>query len=937
MVGIWGIGGIGKTTIAKELFNSFRHKFEGWCFLANVRAASVPHQGLVQLQNNLLNEILGGQKMEMTDADRGIQVIKDRLGSKRVLLVLDDVNELNQLDKLAGGLDWFGRGSRIIITTRDKGLLISHQVNPIYTAKALDDDEARNLLILNAFKGNKNPDECVKFPIDTAVRFAHCLPLAINILGSLLVGKDINHWHDVLKSYKRYPNRGIQKVLETSYSALEDHLKEVFLDIACFLKGKKKDYVMQALEDPYPAHALEVLEEKALINTETGRIWMHDLLEEMGKDIVHKESPIDAGRRSRVWFHEDVRRVLTENMGSNHVKGIRVELPGEDEICLSPKCFKKMKNLQLFININARFSGEVNYLPNQLRFLDWPGFPAQSLPSDFNPQKLVELNMRNSRISRLGEGLKNLQNLKSLSFRSCKFLTEVPDLSGRFPNLERLDLRGCTNLAELHHSVGSLENLVRFDLNGCNNLKMFPRIVKMKSLQYITFRGCKRLENFPEIVGRMESLFIMNVSGTAITEVPSSIGHQLYNLKELYLRGCENLTTLPLSIFELQHLLNLGLRGCPKLAPTPCSNNVEYLEASNSNISHYSKQISSDSDQGNLAFPSLSSLSISDCGFLVTLDCAPALRTLDLSFSNFVSLPAGLAKLIELKRLNLKECKNLQEVPELAPNLEILEVSGCVSLERISKLSSILKRQESQMFRFLDFSKCWRLYGNLVEEAEKEIALLVNDKIDNRHHHHEGKADLLSLVLSSQKSEFGIVFSASDEMLEWFSCRMGLEEDRVLYEYDIEVLPNFKWEDTGVTGLALCERHVQFKFEIRIDEVLVVTRHSVVSHGAWLQYIPFDGMDMSGFGYRRPVPPFRCRVSFHPDVYPGMGPPKSCGVHLVMPPYEECMKLNYKDSDVELGSSDANSELANSYRGEEGPSRLKKRANNSSNGQQAEK
>ncbi|XP_040366476.1 TMV resistance protein N-like [Rosa chinensis] len=312
MVGIWGIDGIGKTTIAKAVYNLIACRFEGCCFLGNVKADSVPHRGLVRLQNNLLYEILGGRKMKMTDADRGIQVIKERLGGKKVLLVLDDVNESNQLDKLAGGLDWFGYGSRIIITTRDKRLLIAHQVYPIYTAKALDNDESRNLLILNAFKDNRNPDECVQFPIDTAVLYAHGLPLAVNILGSLLCGKGIDQWHAALDAYKRFPNSHIQKVLETSYSALEDPLKEAFLDIACFLKGRHKDYVMQALEDPYlnPLQAIEVLEERALVTIdELGMIWMHDLLEEMGKEIVRKESPQDAGRRSRLWFHDDVYRV----------------------------------------------------------------------------------------------------------------------------------------------------------------------------------------------------------------------------------------------------------------------------------------------------------------------------------------------------------------------------------------------------------------------------------------------------------------------------------------------------------------------------------------------------------------------------------------------------------------------------------------------------
>nr|XP_011465336.1 PREDICTED: TMV resistance protein N-like isoform X2 [Fragaria vesca subsp. vesca] len=942
MVGIWGIGGIGKTTIANELFNSFRHKFEGWCFLANVRKDSVSHQGLVGLQNNLLNEILGGRKMEMTNADRGIQVIKDRLRSKRVLIVLDDVNELNQLDKLAGGLDWFGRGSRIIITTRDKGLLISHQVNAIYTAKALDDDEARNLLILNALKGNKNPDEFVKFPIDDAVRFAHGLPLAINILGSLLSGRSINQWYDTIDCFTRSPDRDIQTVLQTSYDVLQYPLKEAFLDIACFFKGKDKEYVMQALEGSNtltPVHALEVLEEKALIKIEkSGRISMHDLLEEMGKEIVLRESPTDAGSRSRIWFHEDVYHVLTENTGSKEVKGIRVELPREYEIRLTAKSFKKMKNLQLFININACFSGEVNYLPNKLRFLDWPGFPAQSLPSEFNPQKLVNLNMPNSRISRVGQGLKNLQNLKSLSFRSCEFLIELPNLSGMFPNLERLDLNSCTSLAELHPSVGSLDKLVHFDLTDCYSLKMFPNIGNMKSLQYLDLGGCRRLESFPQMNGRMESLTHMNVSGTAITEVPSSIGYHLFNLQFLILQKCENLSNLPLSIFDLQKLFYLELTGCPKLV-LPFPNKVKYGEVptptSNSkNSSLYSKETSSEresddadvKDQGNSVFPSLEYLNaggcnISNCDFLVTLGYASNIEALNFSESNFVNLPACISTFTNLSHLILNGCKRLQEVPELPPNLQVLEVRGCKSLERISKLSNILKHEESQMFWWLDLTNCWRLCHNLVQYAEKK-GWLVNDD------DHQVGDDLLSLFLCSQKSAFGVVFPASYEIPKFFSCQMDFTGNG-LFEFYIQVLPNFQWHNTG---LALCvagEEVLDWEFEIRINEARVLTDHCLNEGDSpllGLQYIPFDTIRFDS------LPPFICRVSIFQSLYTNVVPMKRCGVHLVMPPNEECMKLTHAqnirnrlkavDDSYELKSSDSHTKLAKSLR-EDGPSGLK--------------
>ena len=75
-------------------------------------------------------------------------------------------------------------------------------------------------------------------------------------------------------------------------------------------------------------------------------------------------------------------------------------------IHLNAKSFSNMKNLQIFINCNAFFTGEVEYLPNELRFLDWPNCPLPSLPSNFNPRKLIKLNMPYSNMLQMEHGLK---------------------------------------------------------------------------------------------------------------------------------------------------------------------------------------------------------------------------------------------------------------------------------------------------------------------------------------------------------------------------------------------------------------------------------------------------------------------------------------------------------------------------------------------------
>ena len=318
MVGIWGGGGIGKTTIARAVYNSIAHRFDGSCFLENVRENSMGAGGFVELQKKLLYEIL--RETEVPSVAIGITMIKERLQYKRVLLVLDDVSDIKQLENLARECGWFGKGSKIIITTRDKKLLARHGVDLIHRVQELAGDEALELFSRNAFKSNR-PSVGYEELTQKVLSYARGLPLALTVLGSSLWGGNVENWQAVLDGSESHE---IKDVLQISYDLLDDALKAAFLDIACFFKDENREYVVQALGACGHKHAnvvINVLIEKALISIdEYKRIWMHDLVEEMGRDIVYRQSSDDPGRRSRLWFHEDVYRVLTENIVSTHVK-----------------------------------------------------------------------------------------------------------------------------------------------------------------------------------------------------------------------------------------------------------------------------------------------------------------------------------------------------------------------------------------------------------------------------------------------------------------------------------------------------------------------------------------------------------------------------------------------------------------------------------------
>ncbi|XP_041000617.1 probable WRKY transcription factor 19 [Juglans microcarpa x Juglans regia] len=283
---------------------------------------------------------------------------------------------------------------------------------------------------------------------------------------------------------------------------------------------------------------------------------MHDLLQEMGKEIVRQESPKEAGKRSRLWFYEDVRHVLEENTGTNTIEAILLDFPKDDDdmqIRLHSEAFMNMKNLRLlFINWNiVQFSGgPPNYLPNKIRVPDWPEYPWSILPSNFHGNKLVEFQMPFSLIKELGV-LKS-KNLTVMNLSECQFLTKIYDLSS-CRNLENLDLGDCENLVEVHDSVGFLDTLSSFLVSGCCKLRILLKRFKLRSLCFFNLYDCSSLKDFPKIECEMEFLHVLDFGGTSIRELPSSI-ENLTQLQELYAIDCKNLRHLPSSIFQLQSL-----------------------------------------------------------------------------------------------------------------------------------------------------------------------------------------------------------------------------------------------------------------------------------------------------------------------------------------------------------------------------------------------
>ncbi|KAI9095417.1 hypothetical protein K1719_026451 [Acacia pycnantha] len=283
-IGIWGMGGLGKTTLARAFYERVHKYYEVHVFLENVREEYEKHGYAI-----------------------------------KVLLVLDDVSDISQLENLAGKEGWFAKGSRIIMTTRDQHLLVQYGVSQ-YKMNILSEAESYQSFLQKAFKGAEPNEDYLELS-NIVVKSAEGLPLALEVFGSFLCGRTKFEWEDALG---KVPPNGILEILKVSFDGLKYNEKTIFLNLTCFFNGWQKKIVMQFLESSglYPEIGVKVLIEKSLVTESEGCLRVHDMLQEMGKEIVFSESPDDAGKRSRIWCLEDANHVLGNKRGTEAKRGM---------------------------------------------------------------------------------------------------------------------------------------------------------------------------------------------------------------------------------------------------------------------------------------------------------------------------------------------------------------------------------------------------------------------------------------------------------------------------------------------------------------------------------------------------------------------------------------------------------------------------------------
>ncbi|XP_023751056.1 disease resistance protein RUN1 isoform X3 [Lactuca sativa] len=623
---ILGMGGIGKTSLAKYVYGLHFREFDTRSYIEDIgRRCAGKYNGLLDLTKQLCDDISKRSLIQVYDVSVYTSKIENVLANKKVFLVLDDINSLDQLDALLGNKG-FHPQSKIIITSRNAWLtkscaLFKKEVVPRHEEhwlQGLDKAHSLQLLCFHALK-SKDPKPGYEIVSEKFMKYCSGHPLTLEVLGKSLHKRDAAYWEECIEGLGKENDSRIMDVLKMSYDSLPSRNdKELFKHIACFFVGMDRDFcdtILKACDIKTSSGITNLIDRCLLSIGWNNKLVMHQLLQEMGRFIVREESLDKPSEQSRLWCHEDSSRVLKQKKGTENTRGLTL-----DTRMLKNKRLRKTFELELdalstmdslmLLQLNyVKFNGSYENFPEELRWLCMHGFPLKSIPSDLPMQNLVALDMSDSKIKSFGMCYKErplkrqklngscskdkilLGSLKILNLSFCKELHSICGFDG-LPALERLIATNCSGLLEVCESIEQCDELVFVDLSYCNKLDKLPQTIGMlKKVEELFLDGCNLGQSRLEIrdTDYPEKLKANHTGITVMKPIPTDL--KLFtislpgSLVRLSLKN-NNLSTesIPMDLSCLSMLEELYLDGNPIVFLPDCVRNLPRLEILRSDI-----------------------------------------------------------------------------------------------------------------------------------------------------------------------------------------------------------------------------------------------------------------------------------------------------------------------------------------------------------------
>ncbi|XP_044490289.1 putative disease resistance RPP13-like protein 1 [Mangifera indica] len=552
VIPITGMGGLGKTTLAKLVYNDkrvenhFDHKV--WIHVSEafdaIRVTKTILQSIDAPMSDDGNYVLSF--LHFNDLDNLQVQLKRKLSGKKLLLVLDDVwtQNYNDWTALCSPFESCSPGSKIVVTTRNQGVSSMIKTGAEYSLDKLSDLDCLQVFAQHSLEtkdSSVHDHQDLKEIGEKIVKKCDGLPLAAKTLGGLLRGKyDVNDWRDILNSkiWDISEDEGdIMPALKVSYCHLPPRLKQCFAYCSLFPKGyefQEQKMVLLWMAEGFldGANGADKMEDLGCkyfrelksrsffqkSNSNQSLLVMHDLIHDLaqwaaGKTYLRMEG-VPQGDNT-ILFSNNLRHLsctgdsldgLEKLEASDSVKFLRTFLPltvkKEDRSEASRKRF-------------FRF----NYVKERLA-------SKETLP--------VSLKI-------FYQILQKSQHLRVLSFH--KYCVKVlPDEVGGFKYLRYLDL-SYIDIKSLPESVSTMYNLQSLLLEGCASLRKLCRDMgNLINLRHLNILKVNSLEHMPHRIGKLTSLqtlpkFVLGKDvGSGLAELKS-----LAHLKEkLHISGLEN-------------------------------------------------------------------------------------------------------------------------------------------------------------------------------------------------------------------------------------------------------------------------------------------------------------------------------------------------------------------------------------------------------------